>query len=129
MHRTTALAGQCSLQLGLGHLRATPDPSFASLVAKLGVSAASRPRVGAFAAPAAGRDVFDRGPAGLLRLSVASPLLVHGACRDLLRFVLAGAALEQALLDVVVLPFALGAPGSLRHVDTPPRRFSTSVPT
>src|SRR5262245_54062618 len=80
------------------------------------------------AAPPSGRDVGDRGPASLLGLARACPLLVHGPGRDLLGGILGAAALLQALLDVLLLAFALGAPGFLGHDGSFPVRAGLPVP-
>src|SRR5262249_44755954 len=61
------------------------------------------------------RHVLGRRAAGLLRLARPRPFLVHGARSDLLGQALGAALIAQALLDVLVLALALGAPGLLRH--------------
>src|SRR5215212_8366713 len=76
--------------------------------------------MGPEAASARGRDVVDRGPAGLFRLAGARPLLVDGPRRDLLGLVLRGSAVEQAVLDVLVLTVAFRRPRWLRHRSDPP---------
>src|SRR5437870_4128794 len=76
-------------------------------------------------APAAGRAAPRRtrgAPARLaraFRLTLAATGLVHRGCRDPLRRPAAAAAALRAALDLLVLPFALVAPGA-RH-PSPPR--------
>jgi hypothetical protein len=52
---------------------------------------------------------------GFHRLAVLCPFLVDDACGNLRGQWLGLALVEQALLDVRLLAFALGAPGFLRH--------------
>src|SRR4029453_14895760 len=52
-------------------------------------------------------------------LTRASPLLVHRARRDLLGALCRRAAFLLALLDVLVLPFALLVPRLLGHMNPP----------
>src|SRR5690606_33891293 len=54
-----------------------------------------------------------------LRLAVASAFLVDGARGNFLRDIVLSAALLQALLDMLVLAFALVAPLRLWHVFLP----------
>src|SRR5690606_25276721 len=75
--------------------------------------------VAALSATLRGRHVLERRAARGRGFSVAGALLVDGACRDLLSGVGALAAIDEALLDVLVLPFALLAPGLLRHDSLP----------
>src|SRR5207237_7357154 len=112
-----------ALQLLLVHARAALDAHPLGLVVELLLRPALRPvRARAQAAALAGRHVCPRELRGLLRLAGAGPLLVHGPRSDLLRPLLRRAALLETLLDVLVLPFPLVAPGLLRHGD-PPFRF------
>src|SRR6267378_2081159 len=67
-----------------------------------------------------GRDVLDRGPARLPGFAGAGSVLVDGSGGDFFRFIFAGSALLEALLDVVVLALSFGAPGSLWHGHRPP---------
>src|SRR5438270_8646529 len=125
---TRASAAQPALQLGLAHPRVAAHASAPCLVAQLGDGAAARAAVRAQPAATAGGDVLDRGPARGPRLARARPLLVGGACGDLRRGVLLAAALEEALLDVLVLPFALRAPALLWHRRSPsPQSFGSPV--
>src|SRR5262245_57317621 len=111
----SSVAVDGALQLRLPHLRPAPDALVPGLLVELLLRASAGSRVRPEAAPASGRDVADRGSAGLLGLARARPLLVHRPGGDLLGRVLVAAPLLQALLDVLVLAFALGAPGLLRH--------------
>ncbi len=113
------LAPEGLLQLGLAHLR----PALDALALRLGVELVA----GASAGPA-----WDRRPPrrpeemssvdvrlACSRLPGAGALLVHRAGGDLLRGVLAAAALLEALLHVLVLALPLLAPGALRHGPSP----------
>ena len=84
-------------QLRLVHARAPLDALPLGLGVQLASGAATRAAVRPQAATTAGRDVIRRGPAGLACLASAGTLLVDRACRDLLRLVLALAAVEKAL--------------------------------
>lgn len=64
------------------------------------------------AAPGSSRPLIARDPG----FAGAPPLLLHGPRRELLGFLLVLAALEEALLDVLVLSFALLAPRPSRHL-------------
>src|SRR2546423_1308049 len=66
------------------------------------------------------RDVLDRCPARLLGFTGTGSVLVDRAGGDFFRFIFAGSALLEALLDVVVLALSFGAPGSLWHGHRPP---------
>src|SRR5215207_9217615 len=106
------------LELLLRHPRAPLDAHPLGLVVELLLRAALR-TLGPGAQPAAAtrRDVRPRQPRRRLRLARARPLLVHGPRCDLLGLVLGGTPVLDALLDVLVLPFALLAPCLLRHHD------------
>src|SRR5690606_15872003 len=77
---------------------------------KLVLGASLRAGAGALAPALGGRLVLERGAAGLLGLPLLGAGLVHRAGGDLLRLVLRTALVEPALLDVLVLAFALLAP-------------------
>ncbi len=78
-------------------------------------AAATWTLVRAQAAATARRDVIDRRGARFHGLAVLRTLLIDDASGNLLGQRLGLALVEQALLDVHVLAFALGAPGFLRH--------------
>src|SRR5262245_61668242 len=115
MATASSVAIDGALQLRLGHLRTTLDALVPSLLVQLCLRAPAGTAVRPEAATATRRDVGDRGAAGLPRLARAGPFLVHGPGGDLLGRVLVAALLLQALLDVLVLAFAFGAPGFLGH--------------
>ena len=91
-------------------------PLSLGLVVELVAGAAAGAPMRAQAAAPAGRDVVGGRAARLAGLAVAGPLLVDGPGGDLLGGVLGPASIEQPLLDVLVLPLALVAPGLLWHV-------------
>src|SRR5204863_2004363 len=106
----------CALELLLVHLRAARDVALLRFVVELLFRTTLRPvRAGALSAAAAGRDVTARRARRLPRLTASGAFLVDRAGRDLLGALRRGAALLLAVLDVLVLAFALVAPGSLRH--------------
>ena len=108
-------AANGALQLGLRHLRAALDALVASLVVELFLGPAARTTMRTKAAATRRRDVTDRRSTRRPRLAVLRPLLVDGAGRDLLGLVVGPAPILEAFLDVLVLPFALFVPCSLRH--------------
>ncbi|CAK7279540.1 hypothetical protein SGPA1_10318 [Streptomyces misionensis JCM 4497] len=108
----SALLGlQRALELVLVHVRAALDAALPRLVVQLvaGRAVGADPVARPLAAAPAGRHVLRGGAAGGLRLAGAGAFLVDGPCGDLLRASLALAPVLRALLDVLVLPFALGA--------------------
>src|SRR5438045_6556520 len=117
--RRRASAAERLLQVGLAHLGVAADAAFSSLVPKLIARAAARALVRPEAAPAARRDVPQRGPAGFGGLARPRPFLVDGSGRYLLGSVLAPPTLEQAVFDVLVLALPLGAPSTLWHGNPP----------
>src|SRR5207247_2813980 len=124
-HNERLLPGVDSpLQLPLVHLRATGDvPSLGLVVQLLLRAALGAARAGTLAAAAAGGDVTTRGARRLPRLALSGPFLVDRPGGNLLSALGRAALLLLALLDVLVLPLALVAPGSLRH-SIPPRSGS-----
>src|SRR4029450_4127432 len=96
------------------------------LLVQLRLRAAAGPAVRAQAATPAGGDVPGRGRARGLGLAGTGSLLVDGGGGDLLRVVHVATSPLEALLDVLVLPFALGAPRLLRHDSSFPRRPRSS---
>src|SRR5437868_6546174 len=108
----------CSLKLLLVHLRAIRDVLALGLVVELLLGAAAlAPRARPEPASAARRDVTTRRARRLSRFAGTRPLLVDRPGSDLLGPLRRAALLLLALLDVLVLAFALVAPGSLRHAD------------
>src|SRR3954469_15121250 len=104
-----------ALQLRLVHLRPSVDALLLGLVVELLLGAPTRAAMGPQSAAATGRDVTHGGPALRLGFAAASPFLVHRTSGDFLGLALLLAAFTQAVLDVLVLPFALCVPGTLRH--------------
>src|SRR5947208_10148414 len=104
-----------SLQLRLVHLRAAADPVILRLLVELVAGPTAGASVRAQAAAPPGRDVRPRQSRGPPRLTGPGSLLVDRAGGDLLGAPLARAALAESRLDVFVLTFPLGAPGSLWH--------------
>src|SRR5262249_2923370 len=109
-------ASHRALELGLGHLRAAAHVLALRLAVQLSLGSAACTTVRAESATATRRDVIGGRAAGGPRLARTRPLLVHGARGDLFGRVLRLASFEQAILDVLVLAFALRVPGSLGHV-------------
>src|SRR4051794_249420 len=100
-----------ALELRLRHLRTALDAHLLRFVVELLLGAPLRAvRAGPEPAAAARGDVPRRRPGRRLRLAAPRALLVDGARRDLLRPLLRGTPLLEALLDVLVLPLALSGP-------------------
>src|SRR4051794_36101723 len=97
------LAVDGPLELGLVHLRAALDAPVLGLLVELIAGASARSLVRAEAAAPPRRDVVGGRLARRLRLAGSGPLLVDRARRDLLSLLLAGPAVLEALLDVLVL--------------------------
>src|SRR5262249_41217045 len=76
-------------------------------------------RAGALTTAAAGRHVLHRGPGRRAGLALACALFVHGRGCHLLRTLGRCAAPLGAVPDLLLLAFALVAPGFLRHVAFP----------
>src|SRR4029453_6535107 len=104
-----------ALELRLGHPRTSLHMLVLRLLIQLRLRAAAGPAVRAQAAAPARRDVPGRDRARGLGLAGTGSLLVHGSGGDLPRGVPVATSPLEALLDVLVLPFALGAPRLLRH--------------
>src|SRR4051812_41859017 len=104
-----------ALELSLVHLRPALDALLPRLVVELVAGSAAGALVRPEPTAPARRDVIGRRTARLLGLARASTLLVDGARGDLLGGVLLLAAVEQALLDVLVLTFPLVVPRLLWH--------------
>src|SRR5215204_3480797 len=116
------------LQLLLVHLGAAVDAHPLGLVVELLLRAALRSvRARALAAAAARRHVLPRRSRRGAGLARAGTLLVHGASRDFFRSLGRGAAFLGAVLDLLVLPFALVAPCVLVHADLLFRRPTPSA--
>jgi hypothetical protein len=116
----SAPSRQSSFKLRLGHLGSPVDPSILRLLVELTVGTPTGSPVRSQPTTASGRDVLDGGSTRRPGLTRASPLLVHGPGRDLLRGVLGTSLLPQAFLDVFVLALALLAPRLLRHAASLP---------
>src|SRR5438105_7085613 len=112
-----SLTTENSFQLLFVHLRPALDSSLLGLVAKLVVGPAAGSQVRPQAAAPARRHVVDGRRTRLPGLAVAGTLLVDRPGGDLFGLVFAGATLDQAFLDVLVLALSLVAPRALRHVD------------
>src|SRR5262245_7651991 len=92
-----ASAADGPFELAIGPPRAALDALLPGLVVELVAGAAARAVPGLLAAAPARRRVVRRGPAPLVGLAAAGPLLVHGAGRDLLGAVLAAPLVQLAL--------------------------------
>src|SRR6478735_579472 len=105
-----ALARDRPLELLLVHGRSALDAHRLGLLVQLISRAPARGApVGAQSAAAPRGHVLLGKPGRVPGLTVAGSLLVDGAGRDLLSLVLGRAALEQRVLDVLVLTGALRA--------------------
>src|SRR4051794_31460319 len=112
--RYSAGARHRSLQLLLGHLRATFDAELLGVVVQLFAGAAARAMARLLATAAARRPPSRRATRGVFRLARAGPFLVDCAGGDLLSAFLGAPLFLLALLDVLVL-----APPFAAFLDTP----------
>lgn len=92
-----------ALELRLGHLRASLDPHSAGFLIELVTGQTTGTRIRPQAAPTPARDVGDGRSTRVGSLAGPGSFFVHRAGGDLLGEIFRISAVEQSLLDVLVL--------------------------
>jgi hypothetical protein len=110
------LSTDCLFELTLRHFRSPFDTAVPCLFVKLVASPPSGSSVRTQAAPPAGGNIVDRGPAGHPGLAGSCPILVDSTCRYLFCRPFRHTPVLLGIPYVFVLPFPLWAPRSLWHL-------------